>query len=174
MALALLLAAFGLIAFNMIGYYTNVSEKSQEAQATIVAQTIASEIVEMERLYRNGGINPAENGTNVTLAEVRLDVPQKISGKPYSIELQPRGELWVIGNITASDGDRTTLEEERPYSRIVITTSGLPSITFTYNIFNVLILTEGSARNAGTIKLTYVRERVSTSSVSDKVVLSAV
>lgn len=172
-ALAILLVAFGLVTLNMFNYYTAVSQEAQETQALLIAQAVAEEVVRLETLYRDSGARPETNGTNITLARVFLDVPLRVSGKAYRIEMLPRQDLWLLNNITVGGKKTSALEEERPYSRIVITTEGLPSIAFTYNFYNVFVKTEGSARNTDRIRLTYVRERVGGENV-DKIVLTGV
>lgn len=171
LGLALLLVAFGLITASMIGYYTNVSEQAQEAQALLVAQAMTEKVVELEVLYKDRGPTPTNSGSNITLAEVVMNVPAKISGKSYSIELLPRDDLWIINNISAGGVAKGTLDEKRSYSRVVIKTDGPPSITFSYDMYNVVAKTEGSARRTDAIKLSYVRTREG-NATTDKVILS--
>ncbi|MBI4017343.1 MAG: hypothetical protein HY366_00145 [Candidatus Aenigmarchaeota archaeon] len=171
LALALLLAAFGFVSIGITNYYKGVSEKGQEAQALVVSQLLAENIVKLEYLYKNSVAGLSTNGTNITLAELVLDVPQKISGKPYVVTLTGHQDFWIINNVTVSGENKTILQESRPQAQVTITTDGPPSITFSYNIYNVVAALEGSAQRTDRIKLTYMRELVS-GVTTDRVVLS--
>ncbi|QQG40290.1 MAG: hypothetical protein HYS81_02680 [Candidatus Aenigmatarchaeota archaeon] len=171
LGLALMIAAFAVVSVGMLGYFTTVSHETQEAQASLVARAVAEEIVKMETLYRDSDTRPTQNNTNVTLADVYMDVPLRISGHAYSIEFFPRSDLWVVSNATINGLVETPLSEDRPYSKMRIQTEGSAAITLDYDIYNIFAKTEGSAGHTDRIRLRYTRSLLQ-GALTDSIILS--
>ena len=155
LATAILFVILITVSSQMYAYYYNLKENVQRSESVVLSQRIANVIVKLHGIYKNSDLKP-DAGENMTLSEIYLNIPKKISGNNYIIKLNQRSEFWIEASVS---GERF-FDEERPYTSIEIEIEGKPSSVYTYPVYNVATLNvSGSAKSpSGKIKISYVRK----------------
>lgn len=153
-AVAILFAVLMVVSVNLYGYYFDFKENIMSSQSKIVSDRIAENILKLYVNYKESDFVPIKN-SNITLSEIYLNIPEKISGNNYKIYLEQRGELWIECDVE----DEEFYSEDIPYTSVKIEVEGKPSKAFSYPIYNIVsAYVNGSAERASRIKLSYVRE----------------
>lgn len=151
-AIAILFAVLIIVSFQMYSYYYSIRENTQNLVASSISQRISDIILGLYTTYKNSEFAPLQ-GKNITLSEIYLNIPEKISGNNYRISLQQHGDFWI--DVDASED---SYHSERPYTSVRIETMGKPQKVYTYPIYNVVpVEVSGSVRKASKIKISYIR-----------------
>ena len=156
------------ITITMRDFYNMSVEQTQEIEAKIVANNIIDNIIRLHELYGNESITLNEN-ESITMAEIILNVPNKIAGRDYEIELVNSGEFWIECDISTTDAV-TIIDIDRPYAYVKITTFRPPTFEKAFKIPNVGIEIGGNARKTNKILLRYIKEN--SGKIKDKIIMS--
>ena len=154
-AIAILFVVLIVISFQMYSYYYSIKGATQKSVSTLISREISNLILGLYTTYKNSMFTPSL-GENETLAEIYMNIPEKIGGNSYEISLVQHGDFWIDANVAGSSSLSTT---ERPYTSVRIKIMGKPSSIYTYPVYNVVpLIVSGSSKKSTRIKLSYIRE----------------
>ena len=152
LAIAILFVILAVVSTQLFTYYMNIREETQKSQALSISQRVAEAVLGLYTNYRKSDYEPEEGG-NRTLSEVYLNLPDKISGRDYTLSLEQHEKFWVEGSME----NETSSKNERPYTSVKIEVG---SSVYTYPIYNIVsVNVSGSVKMADRIKISYIRKR---------------
>lgn len=169
--LTILFSVIILIAISAITYsfYNSVVKQDVSRSLNEINLQIAGAI---SKIYQQGkaSISSPSNSTSILLASVNLNLPTKISGRNYEIDLLPMNPIFAtISNVT-SQGMNVTILIQSSGARIVAKTTDDPKIVVSKDITNIDVNMQGSVVNGRNSTLKYYRYNFN-GTIYDKIVL---
>ncbi len=137
----------GFIIFISYKYFSNAEKNLKDQQARQIAFYIISEITSM---YQKGLSTSSPSNQSVILLEKMLNLPEKIAGEQYQIQLISSNGLW--SSIKIND----TIKEEVYSGKLLIVVG---KEKYYFNLPNIPVVLQGKA-DYETAKLSYKRYKI--------------
>lgn len=152
------------------GYYNRVIETNVKASLKQVAIQTANGIIYLYDLAKESNASP-KNSSSIVISDMSLNLPTKVSGKNYEIELVSSPGIWsLITNITIDGRNATIRKETGSGAKIIAKTIQRPFLSYEYELPNIPIHLQGKFKSGRNDTLRLVRYNYN-DSVNDMIVL---
>jgi hypothetical protein len=169
--LTILFSVIILIAISGIIYafYNNILKQDISRSLNEINLQTADAI---SKIYQQGKASTSSpsNSTSILLASVNLNMPTKISGKNYEIDLFPLNSIFATINNVTSQGMNVTMLIQSSGAKIVAKTTEDPKIVVSKDITNIDVNIQGAVINGINSTLKYYRYNFN-GTIYDKIIL---
>jgi len=165
LSLIILIAVSGII----YSFYTSALRQDTYKSLNAINLEISSTISKIYQQGKSSTSSPS-GSTIILLASVNLDLPMKISGKNYEIDLLPLNPIFATVTNVTSNGANVTMLIQSSGAKIIAKTTDNPQVVVSKDLTNIDVNVQGSTVNGQNATLRYYRYNFN-GTVYDKIVL---
>lgn len=156
--LAILLAVIVVAAVSALVYsfYTTVSQDEIKRELTQAAAQTTSKITELYSLSKQSKATPP-NSTGILIASIRLNLPDKVASKGYSVAILSANEVTTLLSNVSFNNQSANLTKTSQTGKVVAQTTEEPAVTVEYDVPSIDVDMQGKSTNPLNATLRYYR-----------------